>query len=441
MPLDPYTRRRDAADAPAEGEARTVQRYDTGGELARPHFMADGTMLVEGRIARPGILRYVDADGNVTRELLPFDELHRADSLGTLGRVPVTIEHPDEDVTPDNVERLGVGDVDGLVERDDEQAGGFVRVKMAIRRADAIEAVRSGKVELSPGYRVIVDPTPGVHPQFGAFDAIQRGRIYNHVALVDVARGGRSIHLRADGAARQLPHTPDKGGNVNPILIALLASLGVERPERFDSDEAGLREARNRVDAMNAKRTDAGKSAAEVQRLTDANAELQAQLDAMTARFNTLSGVADALKIKADAAEAEVQAKADAAEREHLTALAGRYDGADALAGVDLAAVELGDLRKAIAVAHLDSLGSTLADDASEGYVAGILSTILASKVDADGADRIDADDLAAAAWSGLGKGSKPAGKRDAADDKTPTQNYFDRADAAFNAARAGGAA
>jgi hypothetical protein len=467
-----YERRCDNADGATTGGAGDdgdgsvyVERFDVGGELLAPKIMPDGTMLVEARIAKPGILRYVDAAGNVTRELLSAEELHRADSLATLGRVPVTLEHPRDDegvilfVSPDNVDRFGVGDVDGAVEID---ADGFVRIKMAIRRRDAIEAVERGKQEMSPGYKMIIDPTSGEHPEFGSFDAIQRGRIYNHAAITDVARGGPKIRLRADGAARQLPATtttptPDKGGNVNPILIALLASLGVERPERFDSDEAGLTEVRRRVDAMIAARTDAGKNATEMQRLTDANAALQTALDAEKAKFATLKGVADALQAKADAADAEAQTKADAAEREQLTALAGRYDGAEALAGVDPAKAELPALRKAIATAHLDSLGVKLdaeAADAEDGarYIAGILTTIPAKRGDE------------ANPWKGLGTGSQAGdgerhdggtggggtgggggGTGGDAPPKTPSQAYFERADAHFKAAktanRTGGAA
>jgi hypothetical protein len=208
---------------------------------------------------------------------------------------------------------------------------------------------------------------------------------------------------------------------------------------------------------MIAARTDAGKNATEMQRLTDANAALQTALDAEKAKFATLKGVADALQAKADAADAEAQTKADAAEREQLTALAGRYDGAEALAGVDPAKAELPALRKAIATAHLDSLGVKLdaeAADAEDGarYIAGILTTIPAKRGDE------------ANPWKGLGTGSQAGdgerhdggtggggtgggggGTGGDAPPKTPSQAYFERADAHFKAAktanRTGGAA
>ena len=154
----------------------TETRRDRG-ELLSARVMPNGTLLVEGRIAKPGILEYIREDGSIQRELIRAEELFKKDSLRTLGRVPITLEHPPEDVTPRNVQRFGVGDVDGDIVIDDE---GFVRIKMAVRREDAIIAIRKGKQELSPGYALRLDTTGGVHPKFGAFDAEQLDRVYNH---------------------------------------------------------------------------------------------------------------------------------------------------------------------------------------------------------------------------------------------------------------------
>jgi hypothetical protein len=433
--LRPLHRRRDAADAADDATAEaatsdgTVQRYDLAGDLGgllRPTWNADGTLLVEGRIARPGILRYTDDDGGVFRELIPEEELHRADSLGTLGRVAVTLEHPEEDVTPDNFERLAVGDVDGVV--DATEAGGFVRVKMAVRRRDAQDAIADGKIELSPGYRCRIDATPGIHPKFGPYDAVQRGRIYNHVAIVDRARGGSQIRLRTDGAARQLPATnrQDREDTVNPRLLALLALLGAD-PTRFDSDDAGLAEIDRRARDLTAKaeaaeaKADAmppdfekfkKKKEDEIEALKKDNERLKGQLAAVTS-------VADAFR-----------AKADADEIAGLIETGKRIDGFDASKIADDAKVA--DVRLAVARAHLGA--DKVADDASEDYVRGILAMIPAK---ADSADEVIDP------WRPPTDDSKPAAKRGDADDtgaKSPSQAYYDRADKAFNTAKAGGA-
>lgn len=135
----------------------TVQRYDRG-ELKSAVRTDEGYVLAEGFAARPGVLEYQQADGSIRRELVPEEELHRAESLETLARKPVTLEHPKADsgeqvfVAPENVQAFGVGDVSEEVEV--VRLGGFVKIRMAVRRADAIEAIDRGIRELSAGYTV-----------------------------------------------------------------------------------------------------------------------------------------------------------------------------------------------------------------------------------------------------------------------------------------------
>lgn len=174
---------------------KNVFRCDRG-ELRSPIRTEEGYILADGYFARPGVLEYRDASGNVFRELIPEEELHRADSLSTMGRKPVTYEHPPELVNKDNVATYGCGDTDSEITIADN---GYVKVRLAIRRADLIDAVERGDaVELSPGYFCDLDVTPGVHEKYGAYDAIQRNRRYNHLASVGLARGGRDIRLRTD---------------------------------------------------------------------------------------------------------------------------------------------------------------------------------------------------------------------------------------------------
>lgn len=425
-----HQRRNDNADDADDG---TVQRYDRGMPLRAPRRQDNGTLLVEGRIAKPGILRYVDANGKITRELLTAEALHDPASIATLARVAVTLEHPADDVTPDNVERLGVGDIDGQIKRDDIDA---VRADLAIRRRDAITAVESGKQELSPGYRVIIDQTPGDHPLFGRYDAIQRNRRYNHVAIVDAARGGQDIRLRAD-AARQITtdNTPAPRDEMNPLLIAMLATLGADT-SRFDTDDAGLAELRRRTDGL-AERADAADTAAASLATATANlAAVTAERDTATTDLATMTGERDTLTARVDAIDKAAQAAADTVEREGLGALVDllKVDGVTD-------ATPLADIRKAVAAKHLDGFGATLPDDADDGYVRGVLASIPKTAAKADAADK----PAARSPWSKLSTPAKGAdGKRadEASEaDADATANYYNRADAAFAGARAGGAA
>lgn len=199
-----HVKRQDAAQA-------RVTRWDSGDMLAEPELTPQGYLLCEARVAKPGVLVYRKADGTTSRELLLPEELHKAGSLMTLARSPVTLEHPEEDVTPDNVGRYGVGDVDGEVSI--SSPGGYAKVRMAVRRSDALQAISNGKRDVSPGYDCRLEQTPGTHPIYGEYDAIQRDRIYNHVAICDRARGGADIHLRADSAYQVIDPSPPKKEN------------------------------------------------------------------------------------------------------------------------------------------------------------------------------------------------------------------------------------
>ncbi len=246
-----------------------VQRYDRG-ELRSAVRTAEGYYLVEGFVSRPGVLEYVQADGSTRRELVLPEELHRADSLETLGRKPVTLEHPDEFLTPENVGDHSVGDVDGDVEI--ERLNGFVRVKMAVRRADGIAALDAGICELSPGYVCDLDATPGTHPKFGAYDAIQRNRVYNHTAITRAGRAGPEVRLRKDSAAQVTPFQPEQQTQQptsEEQMTVDIRKMVEEQLARRDSDdklkrlESENEELKKKLDEMGKKMDEFGKKDAE----------------------------------------------------------------------------------------------------------------------------------------------------------------------------------
>jgi hypothetical protein len=396
------------------------------GELRACHVQDDGTLLVDGFAAREGILEYRTANG-VRRELVTAETLDAA--IGGLGRAPVTLEHPDprkypQGVTPDNVEELVVGDTDGTVRM---EKGGFVRVELAVRRRDAIDAVRAGKQELSPGYSVRLDPTPGVHPVYGRYDAVQVERRYNHLAIVDRARGGAEVRLRADASAAGVATTvitsgeartsppiqgrPARGATVNPLLLQALHDLDV-RVDGVSTDEAAI--------ALLARVTHERAGAR-----ADAEKTHKSALATETAR-------ADSEKARADKAEAELKALRDAEKARVDSEQRTRLDGIAAKLGIDPKAhADLPALRRAIASKHL---GSDVRADASDDYVAALVD--LAEKA---GGSRSDGRKAGAEAWS---TGNNPIRTPNRADAAPPAPrssgSVFARVLAGRDAARKG---
>lgn len=363
--------------------------FATGGDMLPPVFREDGTAMLEGVFARPGIYEYLQPNGTTVRELVPPETLHDPKYLETVARSVLTLEHPRSDgttphvVNPDNYAKHSVGDVDGDIVIIEDT--GFVRIKMAARRRDALDAIRRGVQELSPGYRCRIERTPGEDPTFGRYDAIQRDRRNNHVAIVERARGGRDCAFRAD-AAVQITHSTPEDATMEDLLKMLLALQLDGTTVKLDAD--------TRLDAkmvrqiMEDMQGEIKTLKRDLEKANGANAGLQAQYDEMLAEKTA----------KADAEPTAEQVKAD--RLEHF--------------GQRLALVQLATARKVDGVEKLDndelrraivkSVTPDLKADASDDYVNAafdIISKAAASK--ADGADP----------WASLRIDSKPKAKSD----------------------------
>lgn len=398
-----------------DGDDGWAYREDRG-ELLSCVEREDGTLLVEGYAARAGVLEYRTPTG-IVRELVRADTLAKV--AHGMARTPVTLEHPDPQlhphgVTPENAKQLVVGDTDGEVIVHD---GGFVRVKMAIRDRDAITAVKRGKRELSHGYRVKLDHTPGVDPEFGRYDCEQVARIGNHIAITDRARAGREVHLRADSgfatsviSGVQPTITPGqaRGDRVDPKYLQLLAALGVTRADGVTSEPAAL---------------DVAIAAAQKRNDTE-NTELttaKSQLAAEKTRADTEKARADAATAELATLKAAETARADAEQRGKLEATATAL-GIDPKLHTDSKA-----LRRAIASKHL---GSEIKADASDDYVTALVD--LAGK----GVEqRGDGRKAGAEAW----KGSQPAQPLQRGDSAPRPKSLFQHALARSDSARNAG--
>lgn len=189
------------------------KRFDRG-ELVPAHRTPEGFLFVEGRATRAGVFLYKRGDGSIIRELRPPEEVGSAQSLATLARKPITNEHPSEFVDAKNAEQYVAGTVDPEVVWEQDHSDGFVKVRGTIMRQDAIEAIESGRHQLSCGYHADIEETPGVwtdaHGTEHRYDAVQRNIRYNHLALVDRGRAGKQARLRLDSdGAKRLDFVPD----------------------------------------------------------------------------------------------------------------------------------------------------------------------------------------------------------------------------------------
>lgn len=178
---------------------KTIQARDFMSLTSR-QMTAEGYMVAPGNLARTGVQDYrayelgLDADGmdpmKVIRLHRPPEEVFDAASMASFEGKPITIEHPPVAVTSDNWSELAKGDV-----RNVARSGELMTGTLVIRSKDAIEAVQSGKAQLSNGYIFELDMTSGTTADGRAYDGIQRNIRGNHVALVDAARCGSACRI------------------------------------------------------------------------------------------------------------------------------------------------------------------------------------------------------------------------------------------------------
>lgn len=377
----------------------------------------EGYLILRGYAAKPGVMEYRQADGSVIRELVLPEDLHDPASLDTLRGKPTTLEHPAEDVTPDNVHRYGTGDVPDV--RVDPQ-NGYLDVETVIRRRDAIQAYDSGeKVELSPGYWVLSEDSPGVHPEYGPYDRIQRSRRYNHLAQVSRARGGPDIRLRTDsaGAATMVdrleapPKTSKRNDNrttrtrrkmKGKALQALLIGFLHQKLSRNDAIEMAIENGADRSDAI-----EAYEAVATEQPKGSESDRIDALIEAKLDKLLNAKGI-QTEKPKTDSQESAGQVDPMAFYKERQ-----RLDAAAKAVGLELnaetEAMGNTELRKAIVLKARPQMRQD-GDDAYYAAAFDVLGVELAAKADSNpggGTVYNNAPPAPADPWAQLGQPSK----------------------------------
>src|SRR5690606_3963092 len=78
--------------------------------------LTDRGLIALAKAARTGIQEYLGSEVGkpgvpVVRVYRPADEVFSADALASYSHAPITIDHPPEMVTPDNIKQYEVGEV------------------------------------------------------------------------------------------------------------------------------------------------------------------------------------------------------------------------------------------------------------------------------------------------------------------------------------------
>lgn len=172
---------------------RRVVRLDSL-PLNDTYYTEEGYLHDEPILTSTGIFEYTNPDGTIRRELRLPEEVFDPESLRSYLGKPVCITHDAGLIDKDNVHENQVG----TILSEGYQSGNDVRAEIMIHDTD--EMKRAGLKELSLGYNLDLDETPGVW-KGKPYDAIQRNIRINHLALVLEARAGDQARLNIDSRA------------------------------------------------------------------------------------------------------------------------------------------------------------------------------------------------------------------------------------------------
>lgn len=169
---------------------RRVTRLDST-PVIRAKYTDEGYLRDRPVLTSTGIFEYTNADGTLRRELRLPEEVFDPESLASYRGKPIIVTHDAGLVTKENVHDEQIGTIlsNGYQDGDD------VRADIIIHDTD--EMKDSGLKELSLGYNLDLDETPGVW-EGQQYDAIQRNIRINHLALVREARAGDQARLNID---------------------------------------------------------------------------------------------------------------------------------------------------------------------------------------------------------------------------------------------------
>jgi len=276
----------------------TSCRYDFS-PIEKYETTPEGYLRVWASIARTGIQLYSDADGSVRKEFRPESEVASPESLASFAGKAITMEHPPVLLDSENTRNHSIGFTGTEVVYDN----GFVRAVMTITDQEVIDKVMRGDVrEVSAGYRVAYDPTPGVTDSGEHYDGIQKEISGNHVAIVRRGRGGPEVKLHLD-----------RQDGVDPTLFPITETQIMTAKVVFDgaefevSESVALAITKEREDAKMSYEDMKKKYDALVKEAEDMKAKMADMEGGMKEKEDSLEGRSDALAEQVDSLKAELE--------------------------------------------------------------------------------------------------------------------------------------
>ena len=326
--------------------------------LSGSRITTDGYLVASVLCARTGIQDYLGwelgrPDMKIVRVCRPESSVFAKDSLATFVGKPTTNDHPPVQVTADNWKEYAVGSIGEEVLRDGE----YIRVPITLMDAATIKAVQDGKREISMGYDMELDWTPGTTSDGQAYDAVMQNLRMNHLAIVDRGRAGSRARIDDKSPWGVAPlNTDDRNPPIMTTRKIVVDGLTIETTDQG-------------AEAI-------GKLQTEKQAVADAKAADKAAHDAAIAAKDAELAAKDAriadlekAQLTDAALDAKVQARADLLAKAKVLAKDADFTGK---ADIDIMKTAV------IAVRGADAV-----KDKSDAYVTAAFDLAVESKPDA----------------------------------------------------------
>lgn len=258
-------------------------------EPQKLHRTPEGYLQGCIRATCAGVFRYLGEDGKtVDRVLRSEEEVGDPASVASANSKPVTLRHPNESVTIDNIGKYEVG----FTGTDAYFDGIDLWITVTVTDKKAIEAIESGKVAaVSMGYDVAsieVNEDPLNNWRGTEYNKIQHGIRYNHLALVYAGRAGESVEITVGDSIDEIINTNKTGAKASAKDSAMKKII-IDGAV-YECDEAV-----------------AAKLSGLEKQLEDSAVAHKAELDKVTAEKDAKAAELDKVTAERDAAQAEAK--------------------------------------------------------------------------------------------------------------------------------------
>lgn len=222
-------------------------------------FDPRGAMVAPASIARTGIMDYLakdlgesfkDEDPNkIIRVMTRDEDLFSEATMQSFRSAPITIGHPDDDVTTANAAELQYGFLEGMPTRLNDSLDATI----VLSHKDALDLVQSKEAEeLSAGTNVTIVRLSDAEALELGYDAYKTDIVCNHVAIV---KRGRAGSARIADEAKLHDELTQEIATLTTLKDELEAKLDASK-DKVSATEVLLKDALDEVEAMKLKVSD-----------------------------------------------------------------------------------------------------------------------------------------------------------------------------------------